>query len=74
MKLSSYIERNYGGSQAAFGRAMSKLLGKNITRMQVYRWVRLGRVIVVNNKMYFEKYDISTIERVESPGIIRKKG
>lgn len=63
MTLLEYINRNYGGSQAEFGRAMSELYGKHITRQQVYRWTQRDDIVVLRDKMYFEKYDIGGLKK-----------
>ena len=60
--LTNYIGRHYGGSQADFARAMTKMLGKTITPQQVYRWAKTMEVIVVNGRMYFPKHDLSQLE------------
>ena len=49
--LSEYIDKFFGGNQAAFARAQKKEDGKSISRPQVTQWINKG-FIVVDNSLY----------------------
>lgn len=54
MPLKQYIEKYYGGNQAAFARAIGK------PRQQVNTWLDSGSWYVYNNRLLQEKLPLPT--------------